>query len=61
MKPTRMIAVAALIAASGLVLHVTQAQQPGIKRTDVHLNAIPDERDQYDGIGQYHRPIDARL
>jgi quercetin dioxygenase-like cupin family protein len=40
MKPTRMIAVAALIAASGLVLHVTQAQQPGIKRTDVQRHDL---------------------
>ena len=33
MNMTRMM-VAALIAGSGLVLHVTHAQQPGIKRTD---------------------------
>ena len=33
MNTTRMI-VAVLIAGSGLVLHVTEAQQPGIKRTD---------------------------
>ena len=35
MKTTRIMAVAVLIAGSGLALHVTQAQQPGIKRTDV--------------------------
>ena|SRR5215210_6696713 len=34
MNTTRMIAVAVLIAGSGLALRVTQAQQPGIKRTD---------------------------
>jgi quercetin dioxygenase-like cupin family protein len=34
MNTTRMIAVAMLIAGSGLALHVTHAQQPGIKRTD---------------------------
>ena len=33
MNMTRMM-VAVLIAGSGLALHVTQAQQPGIKRTD---------------------------
>ena len=34
MKTTLIMAVAVLIVASGLALHVTQAQQPGIKRTD---------------------------
>ena len=34
MKATRMIPVVILIVASGLVLHATHAQQPGIKRTD---------------------------
>ena len=34
MNTTRMMAVAMLIAGSGLALHVTQAQQPGITRTD---------------------------
>jgi quercetin dioxygenase-like cupin family protein len=34
MNTTRMIVVAMLIAGSGLALHVTHAQQPGIKRTD---------------------------
>jgi quercetin dioxygenase-like cupin family protein len=34
MNTTRMMAVAMLIAGSGLALHVTHAQQPGIKRTD---------------------------
>ena len=34
MKPTLLVAVAMLIAGSGLALHVTHAQQPGIKRTD---------------------------
>ena len=34
MNTIRMMAVAMLIAGSGLALHVTHAQQPGIKRTD---------------------------
>ena len=34
MNTTRMVAVAMLIAGSGVALHVTHAQQPGIKRTD---------------------------
>jgi quercetin dioxygenase-like cupin family protein len=40
MKPTRMMAVAVLIAGSGLTLHVTQAQQSGIKRTDVQRHDL---------------------
>lgn len=34
MNTTRMMAVAVLIAGSGVALHVTHAQQPGITRTD---------------------------
>ena len=34
MNTTRMMAVAVLIAGTGLALHVTHAQQTGIKRTD---------------------------
>ena len=34
MNTIRMMAVAMLIAGSGLALHVTHAQQPGINRTD---------------------------
>ena len=34
MKTTRIIALAALIVASGLALHAAQVQQSGIKRTD---------------------------
>ena len=34
MKTTRIIAILALIVASGLVLHAARAQQQGIKRTD---------------------------
>jgi len=34
MKTTRMIALTVLIAGTGLALHVTHAQQPGITRTD---------------------------
>jgi quercetin dioxygenase-like cupin family protein len=34
MNTTRMMVTAMLIAGSGLALHVTHAQQPGIKRTD---------------------------
>ena len=37
---THIIAVAALIAGSGLALHVTQAQQPGIKRTDLQRHDL---------------------
>ncbi len=35
MKTTRILAVAALIAAGGLALNAAQSQQPGIKRTDL--------------------------
>lgn len=35
MKTTRIIAVAVLIAASGLALNVAQSQQPGVSRTDL--------------------------
>ena len=43
MKTTHIIAVAALITAGGLALHVARAQQPGIKRTDLqrHDLSIP--------------------
>jgi len=43
MKASRIIAVVALIAASGLVLHVALAQAPDIKRTDLqqHDLSIP--------------------
>jgi quercetin dioxygenase-like cupin family protein len=43
MKTTRIIAAAALIVASGLALHVAQAQLPGTKRTDLqqHDLSIP--------------------
>ena len=37
---TRIIMVAALIAASGLALHVARAQQPGIKRTDLQRHDL---------------------
>jgi quercetin dioxygenase-like cupin family protein len=40
MKTTRIIAIAVLIVGSGLALHVTQAQQPGIKRTDVQRHDL---------------------
>jgi quercetin dioxygenase-like cupin family protein len=40
MNTTRIIAVAVLIVASGLALHVTQAQQPGIKRTDLQRHDL---------------------
>lgn len=40
MKTIRMMAVAVLIVGSGLVLHVTQAQQAGIKRTDVQRHDL---------------------
>jgi len=35
MKTTRIMTLAVLIVAGGFALHVTRAQQPGIKRTDV--------------------------
>lgn len=40
MKMSRIIAVAALIAASGLALHAALAQQPGIKRTDLQRHDL---------------------
>lgn len=40
MKTIRMMAVAVLIVGSGLALHVTQAQQAGIKRTDIQRNDL---------------------
>ena len=40
MKTIRMMAVAVLIVGSGLVLHVTQAQQAGIKRTDIQRHDL---------------------
>ena len=40
MKTTRMIAVAVLLAASGLALHAAQVPQPGIKRTDLQRNDL---------------------
>jgi len=43
MKTIRIIAVAALMATSGLALYAAQVQQPGIKRTDLqrHDLSIP--------------------
>ena len=43
MKTTRIMAVAVLIVGSGLALNVAQAQQPGIKRTDLlrHDLSVP--------------------
>jgi len=40
MKTTHIIAVAALIAGSGLALHMVQAQAPGIKRTDLQRHDL---------------------
>jgi quercetin dioxygenase-like cupin family protein len=40
MKPTRIVAVAVLIVASGLVLQVAPAQQPGVKRTDLQRHDL---------------------
>ena len=40
MKTIRIIAVAALIVASGLALHAAQVQQPGIKRTDLQRHGL---------------------
>ena len=40
MTTTRIIAVALLIAGTGLVLNLAQAQQPGIKRTDLQRHDL---------------------
>jgi quercetin dioxygenase-like cupin family protein len=40
MKTARIMAVAVLIVGSGLALHVTRAQQPGIKRTDLQRHDL---------------------
>jgi quercetin dioxygenase-like cupin family protein len=40
MKTKRILAVVALIVASGLALHVAQAQQTGIKRTDLQRHDL---------------------
>jgi quercetin dioxygenase-like cupin family protein len=40
MKTTRIMAVAVLILGSGLALHVTRAQQPGISRTDLQRHDL---------------------
>ncbi len=40
MKTARIMAVALLIVASGLALHVAPAQQPGIKRTDLQRHDL---------------------
>ena len=40
MMTTRMMAVAVLLAGSGLALHVGRAQQPGIKRTDLQRHDL---------------------
>ena len=40
MKTTRIMAVAVLMVASGLALHVARAQQPGIKRTDLQRHDL---------------------
>src|SRR5258705_474429 len=40
MKTTRIMAAAALIVASGLALHVAQAQLPGTKRTDLQQHDL---------------------
>ena len=40
MKATRMAVVAALIVASGLVLHVARAQQAGIRRIDLQRSDL---------------------
>jgi quercetin dioxygenase-like cupin family protein len=40
MKSTQLIAIAALVAGSGLALHMAQAQIPGLKRTDLQQHDI---------------------
>ena len=46
MKTTRIMAIAALIATTGLALHVGQAQQVGARRIDLqrHDLSVPDAR-----------------
>jgi hypothetical protein len=40
MKTTRIMAVAALVVASGLALHMALAQAPGITRTDLQRHDL---------------------
>jgi quercetin dioxygenase-like cupin family protein len=40
MKSTRLVAAAALMVVSGLAPHVTLAQQPGVKRTDLQRHDL---------------------
>jgi quercetin dioxygenase-like cupin family protein len=40
MKTKRIMAIAVLIAGSGLALHVARAQQPGIRRTDLQRHDL---------------------
>jgi quercetin dioxygenase-like cupin family protein len=40
MKTTRILAVAVLLVGSGLALHMTQAQAPGITRTDLQRHDL---------------------
>jgi len=40
MKTIRIMALAMLMVASGLALHVAQAQQPGVKRTDLQRHDL---------------------
>ena len=40
MKTPRTMTIAAVIVASGLVLHVAPAQQPGVKRTDLQRHDL---------------------
>src|SRR5262245_48617602 len=40
MKTPRAMTIAAVIVASGLVLHVAPAQQPGVKRTDLQRHDL---------------------
>ena len=40
MKATHLFAIAALVAGSGLALHIAQAQAPGITRTDLQRQDI---------------------
>lgn len=40
MRPTRVLAAAVLVFASGLALHLAQAQAPGTKRTDLQRHDL---------------------
>jgi hypothetical protein len=55
MKTTRMMVTVVLTAGAGLALHVVQAQQQGIKRTDLQRHdPLREERRQRQRCGAGH-------